>query len=217
MGRSYATPGEGLSNASSRSVILAGYTFLVVDSSLLLTGLDLIRSVVQSSRWSIIVPLAAISELDDLVQSGEPSSKQMAQTATEYLDTIMKAGTKSIKILTSKGNYLTNLMIRSEDIDYQHAPGKTKAAKYESKMEELLLTATKWQADHFIDRSALLGVELDHQARSLAAKSCLLTLNADLRQRASYERITIANNAEIAEIWRDISPILEESSNRDKG
>ena len=51
--------------------MVPGYTVLVVDTNILLSSLSIFASLVESSRWTILVPLAVVTELDGL--SNNPS------------------------------------------------------------------------------------------------------------------------------------------------
>jgi hypothetical protein len=87
-------------------------------------------------------------ELDGL--SANPSQLgEAAQAAMAYLQSHIRSHSTSLKVQTSKGNYLTSLNVRAEQVDF--ADGTS-----ERNMDDLILKAAIWQDEHWVDRSAML-------------------------------------------------------------
>lgn len=59
---------------------------------------------------------------------------------------------------TSKGNYLMTLSVRHEQIDFRGDAGVM-----DRNMDDLILRSAVWQAEHFMDRSALLKGRSDDE------------------------------------------------------
>lgn len=128
--------------------VVAGYTVIVVDTNILLSSLSLISDLIRSHRWTVVVPLAVITELDGISLNG-PSSElgAAASEALKYLVHDIQTHSNSLKVQTSRGNYLHNLSIRSE---------LSTLGAGERNMDDLILRSALWQADHFMDRSNFL-------------------------------------------------------------
>ena len=128
--------------------MVPGYTVLVVDTNILLSSLSIFASLVESSRWTILVPLAVVTELDGIANNSSPLG-QAAAAAITFITSHIRSHSLSLKVQTSKGNYLQNLNVRSEEIDFP-------SESWERSMDDLILRATIWQDDHWVDRSTIL-------------------------------------------------------------
>jgi protein SMG6 len=73
-----------------------------------------------------------------------------ATTALTYLTSHLRSHSISLKVQTSRGNYLYSLNVRREQIDLRDA------LSWERNMDDLILRAAIWQDEHWVDRSALL-------------------------------------------------------------
>jgi predicted ribonuclease YlaK len=127
-------------------------------------------SVVESLRWTVIVPLPVVMELDGLAVNVSPLG-EAAQAALAYITSRLRSHAASLKVQTSKGNYLATLSVRTEQIDFHDN------VAHERNMDDLILKAAIWQEDHWVDRSSLLKeveVTLD---KSRAVKVVLLSLD----------------------------------------
>ena len=83
---------------------------LVVDTNILLSSLSEFSSLVESGRWSVVVPLPVIMELDS--QSSNVSQLGDAATAAlRYITSHIKSHAILLKVLTLRGNYLSNLNV----------------------------------------------------------------------------------------------------------
>lgn len=88
-------------------------------------------------------------ELDGL--SSNPSKLgEVAQEAVAYITSHVRSHSTSLKVQTSKGNYLTSLNVRTEQVDL------TIEDSWDRCMDDLILKAAIWQDEHWVDRSALL-------------------------------------------------------------
>jgi protein SMG6 len=161
--------------------ILPGYTVLVIDTNILLSSLSMFSSVVESLRWTVIIPLPVVMELDGLSKASANSAPQLseaAQSALAYLSSHVRSHSMSLKIQTSKGNYLTSLSVRSEHVDFE-ANGN-----WERNMDDLILKAAIWQDEHWVDRSGMLQHnDSSSSRRAGAVKVVLLSLD---RNRQSF-------------------------------
>lgn len=147
--------------------IAQGYSVLVIDTNILLSFLPTVASLVESLVWTIVIPLPVVMELDGLVNN--PSELgQAAQSAMKYITSHLRSHSISLKVQTSKGNYLPTLNVRTEEVDF--APGN-----FERSMDDLILKAAIWQDEHWMDRSALLGSS--SQDTNGAVKVVLLSLD----------------------------------------
>jgi len=106
-------------------------------------------------------------ELDGLANNPTPLG-QAAQAAMQYITSSIRTYSTSLKVQTSKGNYLTTLTIRTEEIDFS-------SGNIERNMDDLILKAAIWQDEHWADRSSILGVT--GQDTNGAVKVVLLSLD----------------------------------------
>ncbi len=92
-----------------------------------------------------------------------------------HISSHIRSHSLSLKVQTSKGNYLSTLAIRTEEVDFDSGDGKKLASK---SMDDLILKAAIWQDDHWIDRSSLLkGTSLTAGEVQNGTKVVLLTLD----------------------------------------
>ena len=47
------------------NIIVPGYTFLTIDTNVLLSSLSMFASLMERLRWTVIIPLPVIMEFDD--------------------------------------------------------------------------------------------------------------------------------------------------------
>ena len=128
----------GRKNGAARQTLKAvpGYTVLVVETNILLSSLSEFSSLVESGRWTVVVPLPVIMELDS--QSSNMSQLGDAATAAlRYITSHVKSHAISLKDLTSRGNYLSNLNVRTEQVDFA-------SNMWERNMDDLILCAAIW-------------------------------------------------------------------------
>ncbi|KAG6844489.1 hypothetical protein H0H87_006563 [Tephrocybe sp. NHM501043] len=152
--------------------ILAGYSVLVVDTNILLSSLAMFASVVESLRWTVIVPLPVIMELDGLSSNTSAQLSEAARDAMTYISNHIRTHSVSLKVQTSKGNYLSTLSIRTEQVEF------TGDGNWERNTDDLILRAAIWQEEHWVDRSAILNSSYeDATSPSGAVQVVLLTLD----------------------------------------
>jgi len=147
---------KATASPDSHLSIIPGYTILVFDTNILLSSLALFSSLIESHRWTVVIPLPVITELDGLASpnGNQPQLAEAAQAALVYVSTHLRSHALSLKVQTSRGNYLTSLSIRTEDLDF--AFGGEGAENKGRNMDDLILKAAIWQDEHWVDRSALL-------------------------------------------------------------
>lgn len=151
--------------------VVPGYTVLVIDTNFLLSSLSMFSTLVESQRWTILVPLAVVTELDG-IRHNNTALGEAAQAAIHYIEGHVRSHALSLKVQTSKGNYLRDLNVRSEDIEFGHQ-------EWERSMDDLILKAAVWQDEHWVDRSTLLNS--GDRDTSGAAKVVLISLDRNCR------------------------------------
>jgi protein SMG6 len=169
--------------------IVPGYTVLVIDTNVLLSSLSMFASLVESNRWTIMVPLPVIMELDGL-KSNSGDLGRAADTALAYITSHIRSHSLSLKVQTSKGNYLTNLNVRIEEVNFTSETA-------ERSMDDLILKAAIWHDEHWVDRSALLKAEAP-DAGVNPVKVVLLSLDRNLRLKARSRQIPAASEKDLA-------------------
>ncbi|SCV69696.1 BQ2448_1090 [Microbotryum intermedium] len=186
------------SNGSIRTLlkVLPGYTVLVFDTNILLSSMKLFRDLVEAEVWTIVVPLAVITELDGLRRNESPLGVA-ATEAIDYLEATIRTHGRYLKVLTSRGNYLSDLTIRSESIDFssQDRPdGPSFSHDSARSMDDVILRAVSWQKEHFSNRIALLNPE---KARSPITNDIsqvvLVTFDRNLRLKAKARGLDAAD------------------------
>lgn len=125
-------------------------------------------TLVESLQWTLVLPLPVIMELDGLASNHTPLG-EAAAAASAYIVAHLRTHSASLKILTSRGNYLQNLNVRTEQVDFDEGEG----ASWERNMDDLILRAAIWQNTHWVDRSAFLQVDDGMRDTSGASKVVL--------------------------------------------
>jgi len=165
----------------------------VIDTNLLLSSLSMFSSLVESFRWTVVVPLPVVMELDGLSMNASPQLAEAAQAALSYISTHIRNHSMSLKVQTSKGNYLPTLSIRTEEVDFSRG-------NMERNMDDLILKAAIWHDEHWIDRSAMLKAEGAKDV-SGAVKVVLLSLDRNLRLKARSRQLPAASERDLAAIF----------------
>ncbi|CAO1621927.1 unnamed protein product [Jaminaea pallidilutea] len=215
---------SGSGDQGRRSVAddaITGYTVLVLDTSTVLaSSSSLMQRLVESKRWTVVVPLAVVMELDRLKLRPAPRGEE-AMLALSFLEGAVKGHSRSLKVQTRKGNYLSDLTFRNEDIDLASSGrdnGKTAGSATAKRdgsdhgasdgstrhrpLDEVILGALSWQRTHFIDRSETADTEAERKAR--AHKVLLVTFDRVLRSKAKAR-------GEIAVGRQELTRLLERS------
>ena len=170
-----------------RLQVIPGYTMLVFDTNVLLSSLSLFSKLVESGIWSIVVPLPVVTELDGLSKEPAPLGPT-AKQAVQYLESRIRTHSLCLKIQTTKGNYLSDLLIRTENHD-RTADERT--------MDDRILNIAAFQQEHFVDRSTILG---GRKGGGEATKVVLVTFDRNLRLKARARGVDAADEKEMAGI-----------------
>ena len=167
-----------------------GYTTLLLDTNVMLTPTDILSKLIKTKRWMVVIPLSVITELDGLKRREGDVGKR-AQDAIKFLETKVKTHSTNLKVQTSRGNYLTDLRFRTEDInfdpnkqqtevgnyDFQHSTTDNNDSKQEANIEDgkcamarsvddVILRCLSWQAgSHFRNRLLLLCSNDEERAK----------------------------------------------------
>jgi protein SMG6 len=157
---------------------------LVFDTNVLLSSLSLFSKLVESGIWSIVVPLPVVTELDGLSKEPAPLGPS-AKQAIQYLESRIRTHSLCLKIQTTKGNYLSDLLIRTETHDNVD----------ERTMDDRILNIARFQQDHFVDRSSILGGRSGE-----GTKVVLVTFDRNLRLKARSRGVDAADEKEMAGI-----------------
>jgi protein SMG6 len=166
---------------------------LVVDTNILLSSLSMLASVIESLHWTVIVPVPVIMELNGL-SSNVSQLGDASQAAMAYISSHIRSHSTSLKIQTSKGNYLSSLGIYTEQVDFQDE------ASWERNMDDLILRAAIWQDEHWLDRSAMLRDDGIIRPTAGAVKVVLLSLDRNLRLKARSRQLPAASEKDLAHI-----------------
>lgn len=168
--------------------IMPGYTVLVFDANVLLNSLALFSSLLESCRWTLVVPLVVLTELDSLKNSpgafSGPASKAIA-----YVEHQVRLLPLHLKVQTSRGNYLSCLKLRQEELDLRQSGLKTTS--------ELVLQAAQWQQTHFINRLALLNPSAPRSPPDDVSKVAVVSFDRQLRLKARARSIETVNEHEV--------------------
>ncbi|GAA6004372.1 uncharacterized protein JCM10292_001450 [Rhodotorula paludigena] len=178
------------SKAASLPKVFPGYTVLVFDTNILLTSIKLFSELVAAECWTVVVPLAVITELDGLKRQSTPLGFAAAEVI-DYLELAIRGYSRFLKIQTSRGNYLKDLAIRNESIDFSESASLS-ADGFSShdvarSMDDVILRAVTWQRDHFTNRVALVNPRAQVEKRKVpsdAAQVVLVTFDRNLRLKA---------------------------------
>lgn len=171
--------------------IVPGYTILVFDTNVLLGSLSLFARLVEGGQWSVIVPLPVVTELDGLSRNPPPLGSE-ASSAVGYLEARIRTHALTLKIQTTRGNYLTDLLIRAEHLDF-----KASVQNASKSMDDLILDVAAFQARHFQDRSGILGMPAPEDK---ATQVLLITFDRNMRLKARARGIEAADERELATI-----------------
>ncbi|KZP28860.1 hypothetical protein FIBSPDRAFT_728140 [Athelia psychrophila] len=170
--------------------VVPGYSVPVVDTNILPSSLSMLASVVESLRWAVIVPLPVIMELDG-ISANTSQLGETAKAAMSYLTSHVRSHSTSLKVQTSKGNYLT-FTFRTEQVDFKDE------ASWERNMDGLILRTAIWQDDHWSDRSSMLKNTGAQCGTAVGAvKVVLLSLDHNLRLKARSRQLPAASETDL--------------------
>lgn len=114
-----------------------------------------------------------------------------AKEAVAFMVGHVRSHADSLKVQTSRGNYLSSLTVRAEQIDFDERDS------WERNMDDLILKTTIWQDEHWVDRSGLLKVEQASERPKGVAKVVLLSLDRNLRLKARARHLDAANERDL--------------------
>ncbi|ODN82049.1 hypothetical protein L202_02369 [Cryptococcus amylolentus CBS 6039] len=170
--------------------VLAGYTMLVFDTNILLDSFNLVKSIVESGQWSVVIPLPVVTELDGLSKETGALGAS-ARAAVALLEQLIRTHTLCLKVQTTKGNYLFDLLIRTEQID---ASTYASDSQFARTMDDRIVHIASFAQDHFVDRSILLGMPKPEME---AAKVLLVSNDRNLRLKAKARGVEVASEKEL--------------------
>jgi len=148
----------------------------------------MLASVIESLRWTVVIPVPVVMELNGLSSNSSPLGKA-SQAAMAYISSHIRSHSTSLKIQTSKGNYLG---IYSEQVDFQDT------TSWERNMDDLILRAAIWQDDRWLGHSAMLKDDGVTRDTTRAIKVVLLSLNRNLRLKARSRQLPAASKKDLA-------------------
>ncbi|KAG8937431.1 hypothetical protein FRC00_005668 [Tulasnella sp. 408] len=137
--------------------VAPGYTILVCDTNILLGSLPMVSNLVASQRWTVVVPLAVVTELDGL--QNQPTDLGHAATeAFNYLITAVQTQSTSLKVEA------------------------TTLGEGERNMDDLIVRSALWQLDRFVDRTGLLIASRNAVKRTDKTSNFVLRVKDRARQ-----------------------------------
>jgi protein SMG6 len=71
----------------------------------------MIASLVESMIWTVVVTLPVVMELDDLSSSPTTQLADATAAAVDYIVSHIRSHSASLKLQTSKGNYVSSLNV----------------------------------------------------------------------------------------------------------
>ncbi|RCH87414.1 hypothetical protein CU098_006626, partial [Rhizopus stolonifer] len=120
-----------------RECIIPGKTILVLDTNCFIGHIDHVKKLLQSQKWSVIVPLVVVTELDGL-KTNPHRLGFVAQQGIQLLETTLSSKPKQstlLRIQTSHNNFMNDISIRSEQFVF----GET-----DKNLDDLILSACLW-------------------------------------------------------------------------
>lgn len=195
--KSRSTKTKSSRSSASRLNVVQGYTTLIFDTNVLLNSLSLFSQLVDSGRWTLVVPLPVLTELDGLAKEPPPLGIE-AIKAISYLESNVRSKSMTLRIQTTKGSYLSDLRLRTETSAGTGSDDR-------KTMDERILDIAKWQLDNFVDRSLMLGGPGPGAGagtgEKAASKAVLVTFDRNLRLRARGMGVETVDEREMAGIF----------------
>ena len=85
---------------------------------------EILLPLIESHRWTVVIPLPVITELGLASPNGnQPQLAEVAQAALACVFSHLRSHALNLKVQTSRGNYLTSLSIRTEELDFAFGGG----------------------------------------------------------------------------------------------
>ncbi|KAI8140140.1 hypothetical protein BJV82DRAFT_624032 [Fennellomyces sp. T-0311] len=122
-----------------RERVIPGKTTIILDTNCFIGHFDHVKRLIKSSKWTIVIPLVVITELDGL-RSNTPPLGAIAGNALKYIEATLAAKQRtstSLRIQTSHNNFMHDISIRSEQFVF----GET-----DKNLDDLVLSACLWWA-----------------------------------------------------------------------
>lgn len=141
-----------------------------------------------------------MTELDGLKKNPAPLGTA-ANDAVVYLESAIRQYPHHLKLQTSHGNYLKDLSIRSEQIDFAGNGGEDGgfSADFARSMDDVILRAVAWQKDHFTSRLALVNPSADRrQIPTNVSSVVLVTFDRNLRLKARARGLDAADEKDMS-------------------
>ncbi|KAF9179997.1 hypothetical protein BGZ51_006521 [Haplosporangium sp. Z 767] len=109
-----------LHGRSAHRVTVADNSIFVIDTNCVVADWTLLQRLVSTDRWTVVIPLAVITELDGLKNNPAPLGPAAA-AALSYLEEsmAMRPKPRRLKIQTSRGNYMNDLSFRVESFNFE--------------------------------------------------------------------------------------------------
>jgi hypothetical protein len=104
----------------------------------------MVTHLVESLRWTIVVPLPAIMELDGLTLNPTPLGNA-AEAAIAFVVGHVRSHTDGLKAQTSCGDYLSSLTIHNELVDFDN-PGSWDRLRRE--LKAIMTRKGRWNRLH---------------------------------------------------------------------
>jgi hypothetical protein len=131
-----------------------------------------------------------------------------------YLETTIRTHSRYLKIQTSRGNYLKDLAIRNESIDFASTPShqdsdydNDETALFSSdharNMDDVILRAVSWQKDHFNSRLAIVNPQAIVEKKKIqpeTAQVVLVTFDRNLRLKARARGLDAVDEKELKKV-----------------
>lgn len=120
-----------------RERIIPGKTILVLDTNCFIGHIDLVKRLFAAKKWSFIVPLVVVTELDGL-RTNPQRLGLVAQQGIDLLQSTLAAKPKqstSLRIQTSHNNFMNDISIRSEQFVFGES---------DKNLDDLVLSTCLW-------------------------------------------------------------------------
>ncbi|WWC89258.1 uncharacterized protein L201_004179 [Kwoniella dendrophila CBS 6074] len=173
--------------------MVPGYTMLLFDTNVLVDSLNLFSKIVESGQWTVIVPLPVVTELDGLSKEPGPLGNNSKLSIT-YLEKRIKTNSLTLKIQTTKGNYLNDLLIRTTTNESDTENERT--------MDDKIINIASFALNNFIDRSSLLKISSSStsQDKAIGDKVVVISNDRNLRLMARSKGLKGINEKELQKI-----------------
>lgn len=158
------------------------------------------------ANLAIALPQTVITELDGLKRNETPLGLA-ASEVIDYLEHAVRTYSRYLKIQTSRGNYLNDLAIRNESIDFAPPSSSLDPSSdplfshdYARNMDDVILRAVSWQKDHFTSRLGLVNPRAIAERKKVApetAQVVLVTFDRNLRLKARARQLDATDEKEL--------------------